>query len=105
MALAIGTSDRDDGTLRGCGSLDPPRVFRYSGYSVFTPPRAASAGTHGSFFSHSVSAVFWPGRKCGTWWRSVPPFSANAVPLQVSIATFDVRSIVYVVDSTYGSSM
>ena len=29
--------------------------------------------------------LFCPGRKCGTQWRSVPPFSANDEPVQVSM--------------------
>ena len=37
-----------------------------SAQSVGTITRAASAGTHGSFFSHSFQAEFCPGRKCGT---------------------------------------
>ena len=42
---------------------------------------------------HSVNAsVLVPGRKCGTKWRSVPPFSATAGPLHCSVFTRNVGS-------------
>src|SRR5215510_2227456 len=73
--------DLDDGMDKLAAEADPFKVDLYSGYTVFTPPRTASSGIPGSFFSQSFQAVFWPGRKCGTWCRSVPPFSAKAEPL------------------------
>src|SRR5215510_12915425 len=83
---------RDNGTFRLATEAEPFNVARYSGYIVLTPPRTASSGIPGSFFSQSFQAVFCPGRKCGTWCLSVPPFSANAEPLQVSVATVELVS-------------
>src|SRR6266699_292051 len=83
ILLSAANVDRDDGTVKLATEAEPFNVDLYSGYTVFTPPRTASSGIPGSFFSHSFQAVFWPGRKCGTWCLSVPPFSANSEPLQV----------------------
>src|SRR4029453_13740480 len=87
MSLSGDRAVRDAGNLGPAELADPIKVYRYSGYIVFTPPLVGSTGTQSSFFNHSVSAVFWPGRKCGTGGRSVPPFSANEEPLDVSVAT------------------
>ena len=66
MLLSGAKDARDDGTFKLAALTEPPKVARYSGYSVFTPPRVGSTGTQSSAFSHSVRAVFCPGRKCGT---------------------------------------
>src|SRR5216117_4073623 len=87
ILLSTETAEWENGTLRLLTLAEPFNVDRYSGYRVFTPPRVGSTGTQSSTFSHSVRAVFWPGRKCGTWCRSVPPFSAKDEALQVSRAT------------------
>src|SRR5262249_25098673 len=92
MLLSGEKDPLDDGTFRLLRLTEPFNVDRYSGYSVFTPPLAASTGIQSSVLSHSVRAVFWPGRKCGTWWRSVPPFCAKAEASQASIATFEFKS-------------
>src|SRR5687768_11422938 len=105
IRLSTGLAERDEGTVRLFTLVAPFNVARYSGYSVFTPPRVGAAGIQSAALSHSPSAVFCPGRKWGTQCRFVPPFSAKADALQVSIAVVAVGSIVYVVDSTYGSSM
>src|SRR5438093_5083617 len=92
ILLSTANADRDDGTVKVAREAEPFNVDLYSGYTVFTPPRTATSGIPGSFFSQSSQAVFWPGRKWGTWCRSVPPFSAKAEPLQVSVATVDAGS-------------
>ena len=66
MFFSADTAEREAGTFNAPALADPSSVDRYSGYIVFTPPRVGSTGIQSSFFSHSVSAVFWPGRKCGT---------------------------------------
>src|SRR5215475_12018995 len=91
-------ADRDVGTFNVARLAAPLNVSRYSGYSVFEPPLTATSGTQGSFFSHSNHALFSPGRKWGTQCRLVPPFSANADALQVSVFTTDVGSYAYVVE-------
>ena len=79
-------AERDDGTFR-LATLVPIRSA-----STGIPDRAssrrpapASGGIQSSILQPLVSASFWPGRKCGTQCRLVPPFSANAEALHVSM--------------------
>jgi hypothetical protein len=97
-------AERDEGTVRLLTFVEPLSTARYSGYKVLTPPRIGSNGTHGSSFRNSPIALFCPGRKCGTQWRSVPPFSANDDAVQFSIEGPASGSYDSVIESTYGSS-
>src|SRR5215212_3273635 len=110
MALLADVHDFNDGTVSAdtfaASTVAPVNALRYSGYTVFSPPRAASSGTQFSgptldrgspAVSHSVRAGLFPGRKCGTQWRSVPPFSAKE-PLHVSIVKLFPCATVYVVE-------
>ena len=80
------------------------KTARYSGYNVLTPPRIGSNGIQGWSFMNSPIPLFWPGRKCGTQCRFVPPFSANDEPVQVSMPGPPIGSYVDVTESTNGSS-
>src|SRR5262249_42030958 len=92
ILLATSNAVRDDGTVKFASDVVPFMMDLYSGYTVFTPPRTAPSGIQLCFFSQSFQAVFWPGRKWGTWSLWLPPFSANAEPLHVSVATVDAVS-------------
>src|SRR5688572_32058367 len=52
----------------------------------------SSNGIQFSCFRNSPMPLFCPGRKCGTWCRSVPPFSANDEPVQFSVLGPALRS-------------
>ena len=63
IAVLATTAVFDAGTFSVAAFDAPFSVAWYSGYIVTAPPRVGSTGIQSSFFSHSVSAVFCPGRK------------------------------------------
>src|SRR6185295_20132485 len=108
MRFATSFAEREDGTVIAstfaASTFKPLTAERYSGYSVLTPPRVGSSGSQLSSRRNSPIALFWPGRKCGTQWRSPPPFWPVEEPLHVSMGGPAIGSYVDVIESTYGWS-